>query len=116
MKREQADLERQLWDERQGIQKKQEEKVKIARTKASMVGSGLTQFEADMLSDSFRKELRKFDSERVLPAWDGLVAKQQARLEALGVPVMYLTSIKTDRERQQRVIQVLAGIVGSEAS
>lgn len=33
MKREQADLERQLWDERQGIQKKQEEKVKIARTK-----------------------------------------------------------------------------------
>ncbi|OSX60525.1 hypothetical protein POSPLADRAFT_1047949 [Postia placenta MAD-698-R-SB12] len=110
MKREQADLERQLWDERQGIQKKQEEKVKIARTKASMVGSGLTQFEADMLSDSFRKELRKFDSERVLPAWDGLVAKQQARLEALGVPVMYLTSIKTDREtfalRLMEIVQV----------
>jgi len=37
-------------------------------------------------------ELRKFDAERVLPAWDGLVRGQQARLEALKVPTMYVTS------------------------
>ena len=33
MKREQADLERQLWDERGAIVRKHEEKVKVACTK-----------------------------------------------------------------------------------
>ena len=86
------------------------------------------------MSDTFRQELRKFDAQRVLPAWDGLVAKQQARLEALGVPAMFPTASNADREvglvsrifepgscvvfmisqRQQRVIQVLIGIAGSE--
>ena len=51
-----------------------------------------------MMSDAFRQELRKFDAQRVLPAWDGLVAKQQARLEALGVPAMFPTTSKSDRE------------------
>ena len=50
------------------------------------------------MSDAFRQELRKFDAQRVLPAWDGLVAKQQARLEALGVPAMFPTTAKSDRE------------------
>lgn len=85
-----------------------------------------------MLSDAYKKELKKFDVERVLVAWDGLVAKQQAALENLRVPTMFKTDISTDREvtdlighksslshlvtseqRQQRVIQVLEGISGS---
>ncbi|PCH41599.1 alpha/beta-hydrolase, partial [Wolfiporia cocos MD-104 SS10] len=98
MQKEQADLERQLWEERRAILHKHEEKVRVARTKASLIGSGLTPFEADMISDSFRKELQKFDTERALPAWDGLVAKQQARLESLGVPAMYPSAMKADRE------------------
>lgn len=51
-----------------------------------------------MMSDTFRKELLKFDAERVLPAWDGLVTKQQHKLESLGVPAMYQTTIAADRE------------------
>lgn len=85
-----------------------------------------------MLSDAYKKELKKFDTERVLVAWDGLVAKQQSALENLRVPAMFKTDISTDREvtdviaqkrslphlltseqRQQRVIQVLEGITGS---
>ncbi|KDQ64990.1 hypothetical protein JAAARDRAFT_245000 [Jaapia argillacea MUCL 33604] len=97
LKDEQADLERRLWEERRAIQKKHEDKVKVARTKAQIVG-GLSRHEADMMAEAFRKELRKFDSERVLTAWDGLVAKQQAALEGLGVPAMYITDAHTDRE------------------
>ena len=44
------------------------------------------------MSDNFREELRNFDVERVLPAWDALVRGQQARLEALKVPTMFVTS------------------------
>ncbi|KAH9918146.1 uncharacterized protein B0H18DRAFT_1086887 [Fomitopsis serialis] len=133
IRKEQADLERRLWDERAAILRKHEEKVKVARTKATLVGgTGLTQYEADVMSDAFRQELRKFDAQRVLPAWDGLVAKQQAKLEALGVPAMFSTTSGADRQvsmmastiakgvlcrliisqRQQRVIQVLVGIAG----
>ena len=50
------------------------------------------------MTDSFRAELRKFDRERVLPAWDGLVTKQQAALEALGVPAMFPATEAPDRE------------------
>jgi hypothetical protein len=50
------------------------------------------------MSDNFRKELRKFDVERVLPAWDALVRGQQARLEALKVPTMFITSETGDVE------------------
>ena len=77
------------------------------------------------MTDSFRKELQKFDAERVLPAWDGLIKKQQTTLETLGVPAMFPTTVSTDREvgvlcirgrawtyteiqRQQRIMQVLA--------
>lgn len=51
-----------------------------------------------MMSDAYRKEMQKFDAERVLVAWDGLVAKQQAALENLRVPTMFVTSAKVDRE------------------
>jgi hypothetical protein len=50
------------------------------------------------MSDNFREELRKFDVERVLPAWDALVRGQQARLEALKVPTMSVTSDTGDVE------------------
>lgn len=50
------------------------------------------------MSDNFLKELRKFDVERVLPAWDALVQGQQARLEALKVPTMFVTSETGDVE------------------
>jgi hypothetical protein len=50
------------------------------------------------MSDAFRTELRKFDAERVLPAWDGLVRGQQARLEALKVPTMFVTNDASDVE------------------
>ncbi len=80
-----------------------------------MIGAGLTQYEADVrivilfsqladyivdqtIMEGFRKELVKFDLERVLPAWDGLVAKQQAALEALGVPTMFPSTDGRDRE------------------
>ena len=33
MQREQAELEKRLWEERQGIEKRHEEKVRVARTK-----------------------------------------------------------------------------------
>ncbi|EMD40994.1 hypothetical protein CERSUDRAFT_44748, partial [Gelatoporia subvermispora B] len=114
IKKEQGDLERQLWDERQAIVRRHEDKVKIARTKANMIGSGMTQYEADTLSAQFLKELQKFDQERVLPAWDGLITKQQTALESLGVPAMFPTTVGTDRDRQQRIIQVLGGILGDE--
>ncbi|KAH7916145.1 hypothetical protein BJ138DRAFT_1097344 [Hygrophoropsis aurantiaca] len=112
MRDEQKDLERQLWEERRAIHRKYEEKVKVARTKASMIGTGVSKHEADMLNDAFRKELHKFDTERVLIAWDGLASKQQHALEGLGVPTMFVTDSQADRVKQQRVIQVLEGIMG----
>jgi hypothetical protein len=51
-----------------------------------------------MMSDTFRRETRKFDLERVLPAWDGLITKQQSALHELGVPLMFVTSSKSDVE------------------
>ncbi|KAH9943003.1 alpha/beta-hydrolase [Epithele typhae] len=96
---EQTELERQLWKERLGIQRKHEDKVRAARTQASIVGvTGFTQYEADSLSATFRAELRRFDRDRALPAWDGLVARQQAALEGWHAPAMFLTSHGPDRE------------------
>ena len=81
---------------------------------------------------SFTKELEQFDKNRVLAAWEGLIAKQQSALEAAGIPTMFVSSLQTDREvrvwhkplgnnyaliekkRQKRVMQVLEGIVHSE--
>ncbi|KAI0829354.1 hypothetical protein BC628DRAFT_1337346 [Trametes gibbosa] len=116
MKTGQAELERQLWKERREIQRKHEERVSTARTRASIIGAGLTPYEAEALSDSFRAELLRFDRERVLPAWDGLLAKQQAALEALGVPAMFPTTQAADRERQQEVMHVLGRIAQTDSS
>ena len=53
---------------------------------------------AQAMKAAFEKELMKFDMERVLPAWDGLITRQQAALESLGVPAMFPTDTVTDRE------------------
>ncbi|KAI0775440.1 hypothetical protein BC629DRAFT_707257 [Irpex lacteus] len=108
MKQEQAQLENRLWADREAIQRKHEERVQNARKKAGLIGAELTQFEADSLTDSFRRELQKFDAERVLPAWDGLLAKQQAALESLGVPAIYPTTASAEIQ-QVKVLQVLQG-------
>jgi hypothetical protein len=50
------------------------------------------------LTQAYRKELAKFDAQRVVAAWDGLISKQQAALESLGVPAMYVTDLTLDRE------------------
>jgi hypothetical protein len=51
-----------------------------------------------MLQDAYQRELRKFDEGRVLKAWDGLISKQQTRLESLGVPNMFVGSQPQARE------------------
>ncbi|KAF9498383.1 hypothetical protein BDN71DRAFT_1412292 [Pleurotus eryngii] len=111
LKGEQDELERRLWDERASIRKKYEDKVKVARTKANMIGVGLSKHDADMMSTNYKNELRKFDLERVLPAWDGLLSNQQIALTSLGVPTMFATTTKATRERQQKVMQVLEGLL-----
>ncbi|KAG2756710.1 hypothetical protein P692DRAFT_201699392, partial [Suillus brevipes Sb2] len=63
LREEQKDLERQLWEERQAIHSKHENKVKNCID--ALIGGGISQHEADMLNDAFRKELLKFDAERV---------------------------------------------------
>ncbi|KAF8897174.1 hypothetical protein BD779DRAFT_1465429 [Infundibulicybe gibba] len=106
LKSEQDQLERQLWEDRRSIQRKYEEKVKVARTKASMIGTGtLSKHEADYqdepgqtLNDAFKRELQKFDLERVLPSWDGLISQQQVTLAAHNVPAMFATSETPDRQ------------------
>ena len=51
-----------------------------------------------MLSQAYEKDLKRFDAERVLPAWDGLVTSQQAALAQLKIPTMFPTAVKNDRE------------------
>ncbi|KAF8640023.1 hypothetical protein AX17_001267 [Amanita inopinata Kibby_2008] len=98
LKKAQDELERRLWEERREIQRKHEEKVKVTKTKANMIGVGISKHEADMMNDACKKELEKFDRDRVLQAWDGLVAKQQATLAESNVPTMSVTSEKGARE------------------
>ncbi|KAF9224350.1 alpha/beta-hydrolase, partial [Gyrodon lividus] len=99
LQQEQKDLEQQLWEERHAIHKKHEEKVKVARTKAGLIGAGLSKHEADMMNDAYRRDLQRFGAERALLAWDGLIQKQQAALEALGVPTMFPTSSQAHCEQ-----------------
>ncbi|KAJ6567284.1 hypothetical protein DFH09DRAFT_1081292 [Mycena vulgaris] len=94
LKQEQDKVERELWQERTAIRAKYEEKVKVAKTRATMIGTGLSKHEAE----AYEKELKRFDAERVLPAWDGLVTSQQAALAQLRVPTMFPTAVKQDRE------------------
>ncbi|KAJ7590766.1 alpha/beta-hydrolase [Mycena floridula] len=98
LKRKQDELERKLFEEREAIHQKYQDKVKLALTKAKMIGSGISKHEADMLSDAYARELSKFDRERVLPAWDSMVTRQQEALTRLEVPTMFCTDVASDRE------------------
>lgn len=49
-----------------------------------------------MMNDAYRRDLQRFDTERVLLAWDALIQKQQAALEILGVPTMFATTSQAD--------------------
>jgi hypothetical protein len=42
--------------------------------------------------------MNKFDRDRVLPAWDGLMSKQQAVLQSLNCPLMYVTNMTADMQ------------------
>lgn len=86
------------------------------------------------MREGFVKQLDKFNKERVFPAWDALVHRQQAKLETLGVPTMYRTDSGADRhvssyktmfvnllnhlirivQRQQRIVQILEGVTGGQ--
>ncbi|KAH0839595.1 hypothetical protein J3R83DRAFT_511 [Lanmaoa asiatica] len=48
LRQEQNELEQQLWEERQAVHKKHEERVKVAHTKATLIGAGLSKHEADV--------------------------------------------------------------------
>ncbi|KAL0064735.1 hypothetical protein AAF712_008281 [Marasmius tenuissimus] len=113
MKKSQDTLERQLLEERQSIRKKYDQRIKDASVKARLIGTGLSSHEARMLNDSYKQQLKKFDRERAISAWESLVAKQQENLLALGVPTMFLTGNRSDRETQQKVSQVLEGLMGN---
>ena len=56
------------------------------------------------MTDAFCRELKQFDKERALPAWDGLISRQQSTLETLGVPTMFPTSKETDRQVRKHCI------------
>ncbi|KAG7096600.1 hypothetical protein E1B28_004018 [Marasmius oreades] len=113
MKKQQDTLERQLLEERISIKKKHEQKVKDALFKARLVGSGLSPHEARMLNDGYRDELKKFDGERAISAWEDLVAEQQESLSSLGIPAMFLTHVGSEREAQRKVVHVLEGLIGN---
>lgn len=57
-----------------------------------------------MINEAYKKELQKFDLERALPAWDGLISKQQTAFALLNVPAMFPTSEIGDREVFQYVV------------
>ncbi|KAF8529281.1 hypothetical protein BU17DRAFT_80481 [Hysterangium stoloniferum] len=114
IREEQSQLEKKLWEERCHIVQSQVKKVEVAKAKAAILRTEISQADAKALENSFAKELEKFDSERALSAWDALIASQQSTLEGLGVPNMFVTTVKSERERQQRIIQVLDGFGGPE--
>ncbi|KAJ4472073.1 hypothetical protein J3R30DRAFT_3379713 [Lentinula aciculospora] len=110
MKKEQDALESILSDERKAILLKYESRVQVAKTKASMIGSGISKHEANMLSDAFARELRLFDKERVLTAWDGLALQQQEAFAQMGVPMMFSATDVSERQKQKKIMQVLEGL------
>jgi len=111
LREEQAALERKLAAERDKLLALQTERVRTERTKAAITG---VMPSAAALTQNFQRELDKFDEERILPAFDNLRARQQRALEGLSVPAMFETDSQSDRERQQRIMQVLEGVLAGE--
>jgi len=104
-----------LWDERTTITTTFEEKMKLASVKARISGIALSSNEIQRIQVAHCSALEKHLTERVRPAWDGLVSKHQSEMERLGVPTMFVTQDRVDRERQQKVMSVLENIMLSEA-
>lgn len=113
MKNEQDELERRLSTDRFAIQKGYEEKVKIAKIKAAIIGTVLSKHEAEKIADSFKKDLYRFDHEKVLPMWDGLIARQQTELADFSIPAMFVSNEKNDRQLQLKIMNVLEGILAA---
>ncbi|KZT55331.1 hypothetical protein CALCODRAFT_498805 [Calocera cornea HHB12733] len=112
MKEEQNRLEQKLWDERLLIVRKHDEKLKNARAKAALIrASGTLLQEETKLKQAMEKELQAFHMNVVLPAWDTMVTQQQDLLEKLHVPAMFVTSVESDRTRQERIMKMLEDIV-----
>ncbi|KAH7102989.1 hypothetical protein BKA62DRAFT_698253 [Auriculariales sp. MPI-PUGE-AT-0066] len=110
IRKDQHEFERKVVEERGDILRQQHEKVDKERKMMKLTGTGINQLSAESMNRKFEQELNSFDM-RALRQWEGLVAKQQTTLEDLGVPTMFQTSLQSDRDRQQRVIQVLEGIM-----
>lgn len=55
-------------------------------------------------------QLREWDLDALIK-WDALYTQQQKRLEAMGVPCFYVTKDQGQRKKQERVFQVLAGLL-----
>ena len=51
-----------------------------------------------MLTEAFKKEIDKFDQDRVIPAWDGLITRQQMELAHSRVPTMFVSNQVEDRQ------------------
>ncbi|KAL0581231.1 hypothetical protein V5O48_000819 [Marasmius crinis-equi] len=116
MKKSQDTLEKQLSEERKAIREKYDRRIKDASVKARLIGAGLSPHEARMLNDGYKEELKKFDRGKAISAWESLVSQQQEDLSMLGVPTMFLSGHRSDRETQQKVAHVLEGLIGSTES
>ncbi|PWN88183.1 hypothetical protein FA10DRAFT_303172 [Acaromyces ingoldii] len=57
-----------------------------------------------------RNQLREWDL-KALNRWDEVYTEQQQRLERLGVPGFYVTKDQGQRKKQERVFQILAGLL-----
>lgn len=57
-----------------------------------------------MMNDAYRRDLQRFDRERVLFAWDALIQKQQVTLQTLGVPTMFATTSQADCQVSVRCV------------
>lgn len=84
--------------------------------RASIIGVDPSPRELDGLQKELDRQLLKFDSEQVLAGWDALVFKQQQALKALNVPTMFATTTEVDRERQQRIIQIISDTLDEHPS
>ncbi|KAG8980806.1 hypothetical protein FRB90_007480 [Tulasnella sp. 427] len=109
LQKSQKELEAKLWDGRQALQSKHEERIRAAKTTARIVTGSeeLDEKETQRLNDELSKAEREYDLKHALPAWDALVTKQQDAMEKLGVPTMFCSTDRTDRARQQRVVRVM---------
>ncbi|KAF8338987.1 uncharacterized protein EI90DRAFT_2436607 [Cantharellus anzutake] len=113
LKNDQENLETSLWDGRTRIIEQQKKRVKDLHDRCRIINIAPTTREIEQLEKEFRHELRKYDKERVLIAWDSLTEKQQTTLEKLGVPTMYVTKDPKERARQQKIIDVIVNSIGN---